>query len=242
MTKGNDMGYTAAAIRGLTALSALVLVSACVPGLGDDESAPPAPVGSGQLSDEQLTAALPHDDQVPQGFTREVAEEAEAADDTDPEATAYPATCLDLRLAGESGTELKKHVKTKQKTSFQGEKGGYLSVTISSHDQAVPATLFDDAGAAQSQCGTFDLIDKDGTTSWKVEPLAFPQMGDRTYSARVEATTKGDIFEGGVVQIAGISVGNNLVYVVYSAGPKSTFDPTAAETFAQATVDNLDAL
>lgn len=99
-------------------------------------------------------------------------------------------------------------------------------MTVSSHDQPVPAQLFDDAGAAESQCGTFQLIDKEGTTSW----------------TRVEATTEGDIFRGGVIQIAGVSVGNNLVYVVYSAGPASRYEPTAVETFAKTTVDNLDAL
>ena len=100
----------------------------------------------------------------------------------------------------------------------------------------------DDAGAAESQCGTFQLIDKEGTTSWKLSRVAFPQLGDRTYTTRVEATTEGDIFRGGVIQIAGVSVGNNLVYVVYSAGPASRYEPTAVETFAKTTVDNLNAL
>ena len=127
-------------------------------------------------------------------------------------------------------------------TPLVGSEGGYLSVTVSSHDQPVPAQLFDDAGAAESQCGTFQLIDKEGTTSWKLSRVAFPQLGDRTYTTRVEATTEGDIFRGGVIQIAGVSVGNNLVYVVYSAGPASRYEPTAVETFAKTTVDNLNAL
>ena len=67
-------------------------------------------------------------------------------------------------------------------------------------------------------------------------------MGDRSYSTRVESTTEGDIFEGGVIHLAASSVGNNLVYVVYSSGPASEYDPTAVESFTRATVDNLTAL
>lgn len=235
------MGTRHTATRTIAALGGLLLVAGCVPTLSkDDPTAPPA-VGAGTLSEDQIDSALPREDQLPEGFSldSETDEDTPGADD---ESTAYPASCLDIRLAGTTGKELGTHKTSKRKRSFVGENGGALSVTVTSHDQAVPAQLFDDAGAAQSQCGTFQLIDESGTTSWKLAPLAFPQIGDRTYSARVESTTDGDIFKGGVIQVAGASRGNNLVYVVYAAGPASQYDSTAVEALTKTTIDNIDAL
>ncbi|MDN5717406.1 MAG: hypothetical protein L0G89_09240 [Janibacter sp.] len=235
------MGYPRTAVRGLATLTALLLVGGCVPPVLGSDDPPPPPVGTGTLTEEQVRSALPQVEQAPEGFHLDPEEEDSAPEPGD-EATAYPASCLDIRLAGTAGKALKPHRKARLKRSFAGDNGGSLTVTITSHDQAVPAQLFDDAGAAQSQCGTFQLIDETGTSSWKLARVAFPQIGDRTYSARVESTTEGDIFQGGVVQIAGASRGNNLVYVVYASGPQSEYDPAAVETFTTATINNLDAL
>lgn len=236
------MGYPRTAARGLATLTALLLVSGCVPAIvGGDDPPPPPPVGAGTLTEDQVRGALPQAEQAPEGFHVDP-DEGDSASEPGDEATAYPASCLDIRLAGTAGKALKPHRKARLKRTFAGDDGGSLTVTIASHDQAVPAQLFDDAGAAQGSCGTFQLIDETGTSSWKLAPVAFPQIGDRTYSARVESTTEGDIFKGGVVQIAGASRGNNLVYVVYASGPQSEYDPEAVATFTKATIDNLNAL
>lgn len=238
------MGNARTAGRALATLTALALLTGCVPGLVPERDRPPAdPVSHGQLSAEQLGAVLPTEEQLPEGFSIEEGAEGQDSDaGPDPEATAYPATCLDVRLGGTSGTDLASHKVAGATRSFVGDEGGTLSVKVSTHDLPVPGKLFDDAGAAQSQCGTFQLIDNGGVTTWKLARVAFPQLGDRTYATRVESTTEGDIFKGGVVQLAAVSLGHNLVYIVYSAGPASRYDPTAVETFAQATVDNLAAL
>lgn len=224
--------------RGAATLAAVTLLTGCVPTLGIGDT---PPVGAGQLDEEQLGSVLPRVEQQPPGFSVDP-DSGDGADQTDPEATAYPASCLDLRLAGTTGTDLRAHKQAAAKRSFVGDNGGFLSVTVTSHDTSVPDQLFDDAGAAQGACGTFQLIDSQGPTTWKLSPVAFPQMGDRSYSTRVESTTEGDIFEGGVIHLAAASVGSNLVYVVYSSGPASEYDPTAVESFTRATVDNLAAL
>lgn len=241
--EGNDMHHPRTAVRGLVGLAALALVSGCVPGIGADaggDGSDPHPVGRGQLTEEQIETVLPTDEQAPEGFA--VDHGANEEYDPDAEGSAYPVSCLDVRLAGAARDDLDTHQKTKQRRTFTGDNGGSLSVRVTSYDTVIPDRLFDDAGASQSGCGTFKLIDKTGTTSWKLDQIAFPQMGDRTYSTRVEATTKGDPFRGGVVQIAGVAVGNNLIYTVYASGPQSAYDPAAVETFTQATVDNLNAL
>lgn len=236
------MGTSRTARRGAATLAALALLTGCVPTLADDGGDGDATrVGAGQLDEEQLSGVLPRVEQQPPGFSVDP-DSGNGADQSDPEATAYPASCLDLRLAGAAGTDLKTHEQAAVKREFVGDNGGFLSVTVTSHDTAVPDELFDDAGAAQGACGTFQLIDSQGPTSWKLSPVTFPQMGDRSYSTRVESTTEGDIFEGGVIHLAASSVGNNLVYVVYSSGPASEYDPTAVESFTRATVDNLTAL
>lgn len=237
------MRHPRTAVRGLVGLAALALVSGCVPGVGGDDGGDgpeQQPVGRGQLTEAQVESALPKEEQAPEGFAIDDEVDEDSAPDT--EGSAYPASCLDVRLAGNARDDLAPHQKTKLKRSFTGDNGGVLSVTVTSYDTQVPDRLFDDAGASQSGCGTFQLIDKTGTTSWKLDQVAFPQLGDRTYSTRAESTTDGDIFKGGVVQIAGVSVGNNLIYTVYAAGPQSAYDPAAAETLTKATVDNLNAL
>lgn len=235
------MGYPRTAVRGPATLTAVLLMGACVPPVVGSDDPPPPPVGAGTLTEDQVRGALPQAEQAPEGFQID-AEEHDNASEPGDEATAYPASCLDIRLAGTAGKALRSHRKARLKRTFAGDDGGSLTVSIASHDQAVPAQLFDDAGAAQSSCGSFQLIDETGTSSWKLSRIAFPQIGDRTYSARVESTTEGDIFRGGVVQIAGASRGNNLVYVVYASGPQSAYDPDAVETFTTSTISNLDAL
>ena len=152
------MGHPRTAARGLVMLGALALVAGCIPTLADDDPTgdpSTAKVGAGQLTEEQIASVLPGEDEIPEGFSPETDEGAPS----DPEATAYPATCLDVRLAGTAGKELGTHRTARRTADFVGSEGGYLSVTVSSHDQPVPAQLFDDAGAAESQCGTFQLID-----------------------------------------------------------------------------------
>ncbi|MFJ6132343.1 hypothetical protein [Janibacter terrae] len=230
-------------VRGIGLVAALAVVTAgCVPGIGgeDPASSTPPPVGHGRLSEEQAASVLPGDDQMPSGFRRDTVEQETSGDD--PQSTAYPATCLDVRLAGDVGKDLRTHRTTRVKRAWAGEVGGSLTVTVSSHDVAVPTQLFDDAGSAQGQCATFQLIDESGTSSWKLSPVTFPPLGERTYSMRVESTTEGDVFKGGVVQVAGVSVGHNLVHVVYAAGPGSRYDSRIVETVARTTVDNLEAL
>lgn len=234
------MGYTRTAVRGLATLTGLLLVTGCIrPALGGGD--PPPPVGAGQLSEDQVRMAIPRDDQLPEDIEVDPDQAGSEAEPSD-EATAYPASCLDVRLAGTAGKALKEHRTARVKKAFVGNEGGSITVTVSSYDQPVPAQLFDDAGAAQSQCGTFQLIDESGTSSWRLDLVTFPQIGDRTYSTRVQSTTEGDIFKGGVVQIAGASRGHNLVYVVYASGPRSKYDPSAVETLTKAAIGNLDAL
>ena len=136
------MGHPRTAARGLVMLGALALVAGCIPTLADDDPTgdpSTAKVGAGQLTEEQIASVLPGEDEIPEGFSPETDEGAPS----DPEATAYPATCLDVRLAGTAGKELGTHRTARRTADFVGSEGGYLSVTVSSHDQPVPAQLFE---------------------------------------------------------------------------------------------------
>lgn len=113
-----------------------------------------------------------------------------------------------------------------------------LSVEITTYDEEVPSTLFDKAGEALGQCDTFQIIDKYGPSDWKLSPVSLQPVGDRTYGVRVENTTEGDTFQGGVVQVATASLGHNRVHVVHSAGPASKYHSAAVETLLKTTVDN----
>lgn len=113
---------------------------------------------------------------------------------------------------------------------------------MTSHASPVPGELFDDAGAAQSSCAEFSKTDHGETTEWKIVPANMEPMGDRTYVVGLRMTDGDDLFTGGLVRLGGVSIGHNLVYIVFSAGPESQLSPEVVEHLARATVDNLEEL
>ena len=90
--------------------------------------------------------------------------------------------------------------------------------------------------AAGSVCGGSD------SRNTRLSPVSLQPVGDRTYGVRVENTTEGDTFQGGVVQVATASLGHNRVHVVHSAGEASTYRSEAVEQLVGATVAELEAL
>lgn len=232
---------TRATARAAVGTAALALVAGCIPSIGgSDDPSTSQQVGRTQLGEEQLRSALPTDEQTPKGFTVDTATESEPPD---PESTTYPAVCEDVRLSGKVADELKEHSTGSAKKDYVGPGGlGVLSVEITTYDEEVPSTLFDKAGEALGQCDTFQIIDKYGPSDWKLSPVSLAPVGDRTYGVRVENTTEGDTFQGGVVQVATASLGHNRVHVVHSAGPASKYHSAAVETLLKTTVDNLESL
>lgn len=230
-------------LRTSAVIAALAMTAACLPGDegssgdGGGESESPAKGGQ-QLSEEQARSVLPEEGELP----GELAPEDPPETQRDPETTSYPATCLDVELDGKEGQALDEHVKVKAKQNYAGDFGGVVSVTVVSHDIPVPGKLFDAAGEAQSACTTFRKIDKRGTTKWKVEPAALPPMGDRTYVVGLEMLSGDKVFAGGKAQLAGVTIGHNLVFIVYTAGPKSQLSTEVVEEMARTTVDDLEQL
>ncbi|WP_435201811.1 hypothetical protein [Janibacter sp. GS2] len=236
------MVFARAVVRGSAVVAALALTSACLPGDGDGGGGGGEPEstakGGQQLTEEQATSALPTKEQLPAELTVDETEDSPR----DPESTSYPATCRDVELDGEEGRTLDTHVRAKTSQNYSGDFGGVVSVTVVSHDTAVPGELFDAAGAAQSTCAEFTKIDKQGTTKWAIEPATLPPMGDRTYVVGLEMLSGDKMFVGGKVQLAGVSLGHNLVYIVYSAAPESQLSTQVVEEMARTTVDNLEEL
>lgn len=240
------MDVARAALRGSAVVAALAMTTACLPGQdrdggdggGESES---TSKGGQQLSEEQARSVLPDEDELPGELqiddTKDTADTAH-----DPESTSYPATCLDVELNGEEGKALDSHIKTKTTQNYTGDYGGVVSVTVVSHDIPVPGELFDAAGAALASCSEFSKIDKRGTTKWKVEPAALPPMGDRTYVVGLEMLSGDKLFSGGKAQLAGVTIGHNLVYIVYTAGPKSQLSTEVVEEMTRTTVDHLEQL
>lgn len=234
------MTLGSAARRSMTVIAALALTSGCLIGDQDGPSggADRTP-GRQQLTDAEAVAALPDAESLPEQLY--ITEET-LQDERDDEATAYPATCLDARLTGPEGTSLDEHETAQEARAYMGTKGGSYNVYVSSHDILVPDKFFDDAGAAQGSCGEFQLIDETGTTKWELVPSTFALMGERTYAMRVKMLQGDEEFVGGRVQIAAVSLGHNLVYIVHAAGPRSNFDPALAERLAEIAVQNLETL
>lgn len=243
------MPVTRAALRSSALVAALVLTTACLPGDDSDASGGPSTASStsettslskgGQpLTETQAESALPADDEVPGQLTVQ----SEEPPDDDPDASSDPAVCRDVQLDGEEGDILEEDATVEVKRNYAGHDGGVVSVRVTSHDTPVPGTLFDDAGAAQSTCAEFSKTDHGETTTWKITPANLEPMGDRTYVVGLRMLEGDDLFAGGTVRLAGVSIGHNLVYIVYSAGPESRLPPEVVDDLARATVDNLEEL
>lgn len=234
------MAFGDSAKRSVMIIAVLALTSACLSGAKNDPSTGADPTRGGQqLTAAEAVEALPDAASLPEQLY--ISEET-LEDTRDNEATAYPATCLDARFSGPEAKALDEHEEVQGARGYMGTKGGSYNVFVSSHDISVPAKVFDDAGAAQGDCSEFQLIDKTGTTKWELVPSTFELMGERTYSIRVRMLSGDEEFVGGRVQIAAVSIGHNLVYIVHAAGPRSNFDPALAEKLAVITVDNLESL
>lgn len=93
---------------------------------------------------------------------------------------------------------------------------------------------------AHATCGGFEVIDKGGTTRWQLVPSAFPLLCEHSYAMRVTALAGDEDFVGGRVQVAAISIGHNLIHLVYAAGTQSNFDPALTEDLTEITVANLE--
>lgn len=229
--------------RGGAVIAALLLTTACLPGTdaGDEETSEPTTKGGQELTEDEIRSALPREDQLPE----ELAIDEEIQDDDeghDPESSSYPTTCRDVELDGEEGKALDEHVTAKVTRGYAGSFGGVVNVSLVSHDTPVPGDLLDAAGEAQNTCAEFSKTNKDGTTKWKITPSSITPMGDRTYVVGLEMLSGDEVFTGGTVQLAAVTIGHNLVYIVYSAGPQSQLSTDVVEELARTTVDNLEEL
>ena len=237
------MTMTHVARRGGAVLAALLLTTACLPandsGGDDEETSESLPKGGQQLTEEEISSVLPGEDEVPQEMGRVDEDDGSARD---PETSFYPKTCRDVEFDGEAGTALDEHQTAKAAQGYTGAYGGAVKVTVASYDEVVPGELFDAAGAAQETCTEFSKTNTYGTTKWKLTPATIKPMGERTYIANLEVLSGDESVKGRTSQIAGVTIGHNLVLIAYSAGPKSNLSTQVVEELAQTTVDNLEAL
>ena len=229
--------------RGGAVLAALLLTTACLPdgdsGGDDEETSESLPKGGQQLTEEEIRSVLPGEDEVPQEMGRVDEDDGSARD---PETSFYPKTCRDVEFDGEAGTALDEHQTAKAAQGYTGAYGGAVKVTVASYDEVVPGELFDAAGAAQETCTEFSKTNTYGRTKWKLTPATIKPMGERTYIANLEVLSGDESVKGRTSQIAGVTIGHNLVLIAYSAGPKSNLSTQVVEELAQTTVDNLEAL
>lgn len=214
-------------------------VAACQAAESDPDPGTPTSATSSDpgrlLTDEEAMLALPMMVEIP--VPASIDPEPVAVD---PAQSSYPAVCKDITMSGPAAQEVVKKRESDAERGYVLGKHGYVKVRLSSFTDPVPATPFEAAGDAVSQCGSFQLIDKRGASSWDLETLAFPSLGDRTYAIRSRNTTKGDDGEGGEVDFVVIARGHNLVRIVYSATPPNKPVPDLPEKLARVVLKNLE--
>ncbi|WP_370890470.1 hypothetical protein [Janibacter sp. GXQ6167] len=228
---------TRIAILGLAAAAAtsVALLGCTAKAPGDAESTPSA---GRELSPQEAAAALPGLADIDQRFDSET----DGVPDVDADRSTYPADCLKLTFGGPTMSAFTRdHRVAFVGREYSGEGRGTLTLTVSSHDEVVPKTPFDDAGNALGKCATFSNTAHRTTSTWSTELIGTPGRGEQSFGTRMTLTK--DVpptSEGTIVDEVRVRQGHNLITVSYFVPPSSTPVPGVVDRAVEATVASLE--
>ena len=119
-----------------------------------------------------------------------------------------------------------------------GSERHHLGTWVYSFDDPYPSRLFDEAGALVAECPTFDFrqTDTGNTSSYEVEPLTFPALGDRTVAFRLQIQ---QTLETITMDFVVVKVGHNTVSVANGAY-NGTPDTGVTERAARSVLSDLE--
>lgn len=209
----------------------LLLTTAC----GGADSPTPEPTSStptlSSLDDEQVQRYLPGEGQMPPSWGQY---EGEGAGDG--EQATYPKTCSDLLISGRAGEDLAEGRTGSARRTYipANAKGSAVGVKITSYEQSVPDGVFEAMGEALDECGEYQQINKEGTTTYLSEATTGPSYGDRTFRFRTREKGGDTVFERLVFSVDGA-----LVQVLEMHTEGDEVKTTGLEMAAEATESNL---
>lgn len=114
-------------------------------------------------------------------------------------------------------------------------------MSIASHGSIAPDELYDKAGDAVADCGSFRLRhDKETWLEYQTSPLSFPVLGDRTLAYRFTFEAPTDNGPRTVrLDIVTIKLGHNSVSVS-QVSMDDPPDPTVTERAVRTTITRLE--
>lgn len=194
-------------------------------------STPEVAVAGRQLTQEQLRHAVPSQDAIP-AWSR-----VEGEPTTDPEQTAYPRVCDDLRFSGDTARAAMADRIGAYRATFLGqEEGEAIGIVVMTYPEPVGEEAFDAAGEALSQCGTYDRINESGTKTLTTSSVAIPAIGERSFGYR-ETVKDGDSHTDKV----SFKIGHNFVQIVFTQ-TEGEFDEKVFTDLAEDVVSRLETL
>lgn len=232
--------------RGLALTAAVtMLLAGCVPTPGHDDASSTQDTedlgtltGAGRPMDSAtLMAALPAANDLGEGWAEADDDFAEAvkADEVN------PARCAQLFGAGPGWDELESSQRGEADIGFDVTGGlrtqipDHVTVDADSYDQPQPSQRFDEMGRAVADCTNFTMRDTNGEpTPYQAQPLAFPQLGDRTVAFRltVHITDDKQSFTAAMDSVA-VKIGHNIIsatHVSLEGAPDTTVTEAAVRT------------
>lgn len=209
-------------------------------GSGDDVG---TVTGPGRPMDEGgLRAALPSAGDVGEGWVddeRPTVSEAQAGDVT-------PSSCAPLLQKGPGWDKVQRTERARVQANFAradnppppGSERHHLGMWVYSFDDPYPSRLFDEAGELVAECPSFDFrqADTGNTSSYEVEPLTFPALGDRTVAFRLKIQ---QTLETMTMDFVVVKVGHNTVSVANGAY-NGTPDTGVTERAARSVLSGLE--
>ena len=119
-----------------------------------------------------------------------------------------------------------------------GSERHHLGMWVYSFDDPYPSRLFDEAGELVAECPSFDFrqADTGNTSSYEVEPLTFPALGDRTVAFRLKIQ---QTLETMTMDFVVVKVGHNTVSVANGAY-NGTPDTGVTERAARSVLSGLE--
>lgn len=185
-----------------------------------------------QLTTKEAKAALPTLDDLPEGY------HVDDSELVDRERSTEPDRCVDLYLGGATADTFREdHEKAEAQARFGLYRGGHgkdiVGVYVTSHDEAVPLTIFEEAGDAVAECSSFTETLAGRSVRYETQAIAVRPLGERSFGVRLSQSRR-------AVDRLSVRSGRNLVTVV-ALNPHKQFDEELLGDLAEGVLEKLAA-
>lgn len=190
-----------------------------------------------QLTEDEIMAALPSEDEAPRGFR---IDKRGFDTTTVSQRTTDPESCLALYMSTQEQRDFTKEhggdsgaIRFSSRPGEPGSPG--ISIAIWSFDEPFPQKFFDQAGAALAECQdhTTQISPDDSPGEWQADAIPTPTVGDQSFGVRIGRPDV-DL----AIDYMWVRSGHNLIHARMITGYRQSNDQRL-QKYTQGIVDEL---